>query len=351
MAMLVVWRGTQIVAAASSPPLPRDDSRRQSDEPRSVMTNRSRAQSAAAYNARMSDRPSRLSCYLAHRRRNETVAWVSFLLLETTFNSIVAIMDAARSGLRIAPWEPMVWEFSSGLMLLALIPALLAFDRRVPLQWAQLPQRIGLHVLGSLVFSLTHIVGMEALRMLAYSLMGSRYTGFEHWPYVLVYEYLKDWRTYVLLLTLIYSYRLLLLRLQGEARLLAAPEEGAPEEPVERPERFLVRKLGKDFLVAARDIEWLEAAENYVNLHVRGHVYPLRSTMAAIEQRLDSTRFLRVHRRYIINLDQLAQIEPLDTGDARLLLKDGSKLPCSRTYRATLKTALTSPVGAAHGRD
>jgi DNA-binding LytR/AlgR family response regulator len=90
--------------------------------------------------------------------------------------------------------------------------------------------------------------------------------------------------------------------------------------------------------VAARDIEWLEAAENYVNLHVRGRVYPLRSTMSAIQERLDPQCFVRVHRSHIVNLDFLDQIEPLDTGDARLVLKDGSRVPCSRKYRGMLGT-------------
>ena len=94
-------------------------------------------------------------------------------------------------------------------------------------------------------------------------------------------------------------------------------------------------------LVAAHDIEFLEAAENYVNLHVRGRVYPLRSTMTAIQDRLDPARFARVHRSYIVNLDFLDQIEPLDTGDARLLLKNGSRIPCSRRYRSALRTAHT----------
>jgi DNA-binding LytR/AlgR family response regulator len=129
-----------------------------------------------------------------------------------------------------------------------------------------------------------------------------------------------------------------LLRLQGEARLLTAPDTGAPVEAIERPERFLVRKLGSEFLVAARDIEWLEAAENYVNLHVRGRVYPLRSTMSAVQERLDPQRFVRVHRSHIVNLEFLDQIEPLDTGDARLVLKDGSRVPCSRRYRGMLGT-------------
>jgi DNA-binding LytR/AlgR family response regulator len=133
-------------------------------------------------------------------------------------------------------------------------------------------------------------------------------------------------------------YRLLLLRLQGEARLLDAPDDAtAPVEPVERPDRFLVRKLGKEFLLAAADIEYLQASGNYVNLHVRGRAYPLRATMAGIEPRLDPGRFVRVHRSYMVNLDCLAEIEPLESGDARLVLRDGTRLPCSRRYRAALK--------------
>ena len=109
---------------------------------------------------------------------------------------------------------------------------------------------------------------------------------------------------------------------------------------MDRPDRFLVRKLGREFLVAANDIEWLQASGNYVNLRVRGHDYPLRSTIAGIEARLDPARFLRIHRSYIANLDHLASIEPLDTGDARVHLKDGTALPCSRRYRGELRDRL-----------
>src|SRR3546814_4990152 len=74
---------------------------------------------------------------------------------------------------------------------------------------------------------------------------------------------------------------------------------------------LLVRKLGREFLVAASDIEWLQAAGNYVNLRVRGRDYPLRSTIAGIAAQLDPDRFVRIHRSYIVNLDTVASIEPL----------------------------------------
>ena len=193
-----------------------------------------------------------------------------------------------------------------------------------------------LHLLASIAYSLLHVAGMAALRAGAYTIAGEAYR-FGDWRLELAYEYLKDIRTYFLCVGVIVGNQVLVRRLQGEASLLVAPDEGAPVEPIDRPERFLVRKLGKEFLVAAVDIEWLEAEGNYVNLHVRGRLYPLRSTMTSLEPRLDPQRFLRVHRSYIVNLEHLAEIEPLETGDARLKLRDGTVLPCSRRYRSALR--------------
>jgi DNA-binding LytR/AlgR family response regulator len=265
--------------------------------------------------------------------------WTVGLLTTAVANSVVAWMEVQRgNGMRHEWWEPLTWEFSSTLALLVLLPPLILFEARFSFRWDSWRRVLPWHLLAVVVFSVAHVLIMVGLRHLVYAAAGAAYD-FGHWPRQLVYEFMKDWRTYSIFLLLIYFYRLLLLRLQGEARLLAAPDTGSPVEEIERPERFLVRKLGSEFLVAARDIEWLEAAENYVNLHVRGRVYPLRSTMAAIQERLDPRRFVRVHRSHIVNLDFLEQIEPLDTGDARLLLKDGSRVPCSRRYRGALRSS------------
>jgi DNA-binding LytR/AlgR family response regulator len=178
---------------------------------------------------------------------------------------------------------------------------------------------------------------MVGLRNLAYWYGGSDYD-FGDWGRQFVYEYVKDVRTFAGMVLTIEIYRFVLRRLQGEASLLDAPDDdSAPVEPVDRPERFLVRKLGREFLVAAADIEALQASGNYVNLRVRGREYPLRSTIAAVEGRLDPQRFQRVHRSHIVNLDHVASIEPLDTGDARIHLHDGSFVPCSRRYRPALR--------------
>ncbi|WP_275401499.1 LytTR family DNA-binding domain-containing protein [Wenzhouxiangella limi] len=94
--------------------------------------------------------------------------------------------------------------------------------------------------------------------------------------------------------------------------------------------------LGREFLVPAMDIEYAQAAGNYANLVVGGREYPLRSTMKGLLQRLDPERFRRVHRSYLVRIDQVTEIKPLESGDARLTLSSGAVVPCSRRYRAEL---------------
>ena len=274
--------------------------------------------------------------YLPHKRWFEAGYWVLSCAVAAAANSGTVILEHARAGDGLAAWQPVVWEASSSLMILALAPAVVWFTGRWPLHWDTWRRRWPLYALASVAWSLLHVLGMIGLRHLAYALEGGRYD-FGYWPRELLYEYLKDVRSFTGMVVLLHAYRWLLRRLQGEASLLGAPEEGAPVEPVDRPERFLVRKLGREFLVAAADIEWAQAAGNYVNLRVRGHDYPLRSTIAGIAGRLDPARFARIHRSYLVNLDRIASIEPLDTGDARVHMHDGAALPCSRRYRMALR--------------
>jgi len=281
--------------------------------------------------------PDLLQRYLAWRRPFEVAFWVGVSAVNALFNVAVVHLDLQRLGRRYQPWEPAVWEWTSTIVWLALIPAIIAVERRFPLYFGALRRHLPWHVAASVIVSMLHVAGMFGLRMAIYAAQGLEYR-YGTLTRELGYEYLKDVRTYVLVLVIVLAYRLLLWRLQGEVRLLDAPDAGPPVEPIERPDRFLVRKLGKEFLLPAAEVESLQAMGNYVNLRVRGRDYPLRSTMTAIEARLDPTRFVRVHRSYIVNLDQLDAIEPTDGGDARIRMKDGSVVPCSRRYRDGLRS-------------
>ena len=274
--------------------------------------------------------------YLPVRRSFEVGFWVVQYLVSAVANSITANMDVRRLELGFTSWQPAVWESSSALVALALVPAVAWFTRRWPLHLDNWRRMLPVHLLASIAWSALHVAGMVAIRKAVYASQGLHYD-FSPWWWEFGYEYLKDIRSYAGVVLTIEGYRFVMRRLQGEASLLSAPDEGPPVESVDRPERFLVRKLGREFLVAAADIEWLQASGNYVNLRVRGHDYPLRSTIAGIEGKLDPDRFVRIQRSYIANLDHVASIEPLDTGDARVHMRDGANLPCSRTYRGGLK--------------
>lgn len=278
-----------------------------------------------------------LARYRPWRRQAEVAFWVVVLLTQAVLNSGVLWLAPLRLADRAAPWEPLAWELTSALGIGLLIPAVAAVERRFPLRLATLPRNLGWHLGASVAFCLAHVGVMVLARQGLYEALGRDYR-FD-WPLGLVYEYLKDVRTYLMILVALLSYRFVLLRLQGEARLLDSPDAPVgtlPVPPAQRPERFLVRKLRREFLVAATDIAWLQAQGNYVGLHVNGHDYLLRSTLADFLEQLDPARFARVHRSYAVNLDQVAEIEPLEGGEARLRMKDGSQLPCSRRYRPAL---------------
>jgi hypothetical protein len=271
------------------------------------------------------------------RQRAEVAFWVVVLALQAGFNTLVQRMDRPQ----LALWQPLVWEVSSAIVLGLLVPAVVAWERRFPLRWGVLRRHLPWHLAGTVMFCVAHVAGMVALRKATYAAMGQTYE-VASWAGMFAYEYLKDVRTYALILAAALSYRLLMLRLQGEARVLDAPEPPAgaaatpAPEAAARPERFLVRKLRREFLVAAADIECLQAQGNYVGLRVNGHDYLLRATLTEFLAQLDPARFVRVHRSHAVNLDRVAEIEPLDSGDARVTMRGGSVVPVSRRYRDAL---------------
>ena len=109
---------------------------------------------------------------------------------------------------------------------------------------------------------------------------------------------------------------------------------------VRRDERFLVRSGHRMYFVAANDVEWADAAGNYVRLHANGRAHLYRDTMKAFESRLDSRRFVRIHRSAIVNIDRVAQIEPYVHGEYVVTMRDGTRLTSSRAHSAGLRALL-----------
>jgi len=102
------------------------------------------------------------------------------------------------------------------------------------------------------------------------------------------------------------------------------------------PPRILVRSPEKIVVVDTPSIEWITAEGDYVRLRAKGATLTTRSTMAAMEGRLDPSRFARIHRSTIVNVSLIRELRPAFTGDHALLLHDGTKFTLSRMYKARL---------------
>ncbi|HEY0455349.1 MAG TPA: LytTR family DNA-binding domain-containing protein, partial [Verrucomicrobiae bacterium] len=107
------------------------------------------------------------------------------------------------------------------------------------------------------------------------------------------------------------------------SRLSALLADVRPE--TKYPERLAIKSSGKVVLVKTADVEWIEAADNYVNLHVGAQSHMHRETMSALEDRLDPAKFLRISRSTMVNLDFIKELQPLFHGEYSVILRTGAK--------------------------
>lgn len=98
-------------------------------------------------------------------------------------------------------------------------------------------------------------------------------------------------------------------------------------------ERLAIKVDGKVIFLRASEIEWIEAEGNYVRLHRQGASHVFRDTLSALENDLPPDQFLRISRSVLVNLDAIRELQPLFYGDYSVILRDGTKLSLSRTYR------------------
>jgi two-component system, LytTR family, response regulator len=129
--------------------------------------------------------------------------------------------------------------------------------------------------------------------------------------------------------------------LDGEQLLRTLEELGSKKR---RPERLIVKDSGKMTVVRIDDIDRVEAAGNYVCVHTGQITHTLRDTMADMEQQLDPDKFVRIHRSHIVNVDRIRELHPLFGGEYTVILRDGTKLTLSRSYRDRLKDVLGRPL-------
>ena len=103
------------------------------------------------------------------------------------------------------------------------------------------------------------------------------------------------------------------------------------------PEWVLLKADGKNIFVKVKDIDWIESSRNNVRIHVGQTIYLLHETTSAIASRLDPKKFLRIHRSAIVNIERIKELHPWFNGDYAVVLRDGTQLTLSSSYRDRLK--------------
>lgn len=121
-------------------------------------------------------------------------------------------------------------------------------------------------------------------------------------------------------------------------RRLARREAGAPRgAPLAR---LLVRERGRAFFVRVDEVDWFEAAGNYVRLHVGRATHRVRVPLARLEARLDRRAFRRISRSHIVRIDGIRELQPWFHGDGVVILTNGARLRLSRRFRDRVYEAM-----------
>jgi two-component system LytT family response regulator len=106
----------------------------------------------------------------------------------------------------------------------------------------------------------------------------------------------------------------------------------------------MIKSSGRIHFVRMADIDWCEAAGNYVRVHAGPQCYLVRDTMSHLESELDGNQFMRIHRSTIVNVDRIQEMQPSFNGEYVVLLRGGTRLTLSRGYRDGIQARLGKPL-------
>ena len=101
--------------------------------------------------------------------------------------------------------------------------------------------------------------------------------------------------------------------------------------------RLVIKTGGRVVFLDMEEIDWVEASANYVRLHAGNQSYLLREGIGRVSERLDPNEFVRIHRSIIVNAQRIKELQPCNSGEYIVVLKNGKELPGSRGYRASLQ--------------
>ena len=252
-------------------------------------------------------------------------------------NATSGIMEAETGGPQARPEEFWLWEVSSVMMVVLLSPIVSWMVWKIPPPIGGSPSAwlpaAALHFGAASIYSVLHVAGMVAIRHAGYATWGWPYDFSNNGDYVLpfFYEWRKDLLTYTTNALGFWAWGLWI-TYSASQKLQSAPL------PMTAEERIEIRDGARVSLVDPADIAWIEAAGNYVEIHVGGVSHLARGTLAAFEQKLAGRGFLRVHRSRLVNRSRMTAFKSTPSGDVEITLDDGRTIAGSRRFRAAIES-------------
>ncbi len=257
--------------------------------------------------------------------------------LQAVVNVQTELADHAQVGAPLRSWEAWCWELTSYAGFLAMLPLVLMAARRLIPPRLSWPAAIIAQVGALIAFSAGHVAVMAGLRHLVYALAGEPFAFLGDYPaQTLLYEFRKDAMTYLLLVAVL----VLAHRLGSSATAVPAGNPGMPVDadkagsvPPASDYRLIVRDGTRTHVLRPSDIELVEAAGNYVEVHTAQGPLLHRATLATMEEELAPQGFVRVHRSRLVRRVAIREIATTPAGDFTLTLDSGRSVAGSRRYR------------------
>jgi two-component system, LytTR family, response regulator len=243
--------------------------------------------------------------------------WIVFLLALEPGNILHArsmgrVLEFDREALRIGV---------AALLGCSTAPVLIALVRRFPIDGTRAWRSIVIHAAGSAVLSIVLI--LISCVLVAWVLQGQALPS------------LADVRSQLAANWLLLTFALCAFAVLSHAMKgwFSPTEQLIPNTG----RAVAIKTRGRLGYLDVDSIEWIEAQGNYLALHVGGRSHLIRETLQNFGSRLDPDRFIRVHRRVIVAIDQVREIQPLTNGDSTLILQDGRTIRASRSYRESVR--------------
>ncbi len=230
------------------------------------------------------------------------------------------------------------WGLKDWYLWGALAPVVLWITRSAPPVRKRWMAALALHLLAALFLSILHSVLAISLSALVEGL-GTTPFG-EHVERLFLKRYTLNLITYAAIAAVVSAlqfHRASAVRERRDDRLGTGPPKAPAKSDGEPVERLLVRRDDRKRFVHVNRIERIEAEGNYVRIHAGEETFLERRTLKSLEDQLDSSRFLRVHRSHIVNVDRVDRIEPGFKGAHEVVLRDGTTVPLSRKYGKRLE--------------